>query len=941
MKNLKVRLLIAALAASVSASPVPAFAMTQTECESESEESTSDEAEETQEEVEETTSQETEEETVEEESVSAETTTEESELEVTSDDTSASTESEEKELQESKVVSEEADEEETEKTTTKKRMASSSTATVRTQSSTFDNSTSLLDGTYYASDFSVTGGTGKATFYCDKIVVENGKTYAYIRVSSKYYTKFKVNGTSYSTTVSDTGNYAKVPVTIGESFTLSGYTTAMSTPHWVDYDMTITLKCQYADGYYTADEFTYSGGTGKLTITCNQIKVAAGEVTGIITFSSGKISKLVVGSTTYQPTNQTSSATSFEIPLTLNADNTIVATTTAMSTPHDVTYTIHPTLLTSTKRDANIDDQSAQYTYNNTTTEESEEEEAITTPTKKKKLKVGCTYKIKAATDNRMFYIAPKKAKTKHVILKVKKNGKYQITMSLTGTGYDYLYVGTAKKAAKVKKKKLSKYKKVNGYYTYTFTVDTLDEALTISAHSKKYDKWYEHKIIFYSAGAKKTSKSNLASTLETKTEDDSSSSASTTSTDASSVSTSAVDSSTTLADGTYQPDGFSWSGGSGRLSYIKCTKITVKNGKAYATIVFGSTKYDKLRASGQVYARQGGGNSTFTIPVTLNANNTIVGRTTAMSSPHWIQYSIYISLAAAGGGETTTAQEADTEELSEEAPEILGLTGGVAEEIEYAKNFKIFDYDDGIKLVQIDVTAETGFYEEDEKKQEEDEVEYDDDGQVVAKSQTEITTQLYQNNVINYLLVPEDVEIPAGLEKEYIIITVPSESTFASSENAYAMLEQLGVEKNVTSVGLDTDAEYTDEDIIEAIADESMIDIGSLDDPDYRSLIEIKTDLAILPSSLLPEEVDEDATKEEQEEQKSAIKDAKEKYETLTSRFATLDVPVFVDRADLEEEDLAKAEWIKVYGAIYGCADEAEEIFEEEVDDYEENEQN
>ena len=42
--------------------------------------------------------------------------------------------------------------------------------------------------------------------------------------------------------------------------------------------------------------------------------------------------------------------------------------------------------------------------------------------------------------------------------------------------------------------------------------------------------------------------------------------------------------------------------------------------------------------------------------------------------------------------------------------------------------------------------------------------------------------------------------------------------------------------------------------------------------------------------------------------------------------------MPVIVDRSAQEEDDLAKAEWIKVYGALFGCEEEADKIFEEIV---------
>ena len=119
---------------------------------------------------------------------------------------------------------------------------------------------------------------------------------------------------------------------------------------------------------------------------------------------------------------------------------------------------------------------------------------------------------------------------------------------------------------------------------------------------------------------------------------------------------TSKVDSATTLADGVYTPDGFSFSGGSGKVT-ISCSKITVTNGQAYATIAFSSPYYGYVKANGNKYmANVSGGSSIFTIPVELNKNNTIIGMTTRMSVAHEISYNIFISLAAAKKGGSTSS---------------------------------------------------------------------------------------------------------------------------------------------------------------------------------------------------------------------------------------------------------------------------------------------
>ena len=49
-----------------------------------------------------------------------------------------------------------------------------------------------------------------------------------------------------------------------------------------------------------------------------------------------------------------------------------------------------------------------------------------------------------------------------------------------------------------------------------------------------------------------------------------------------------------------------------------------------------------------------------------------------------------------------------------------------------------------------------------------------------------------------------------------------------------------------------------------------------------------------------------------------------------IISKYDTLNIPVFIDRSSDEKDELAQAEWLKVYGAIFGCEDKAEDIYAE-----------
>ena len=56
------------------------------------------------------------------------------------------------------------------------------------------------------------------------------------------------------------------------------------------------------------------------------------------------------------------------------------------------------------------------------------------------------------------------------------------------------------------------------------------------------------------------------------------------------------------LPDGEYAPDGFAFSGGSGRVT-ISCTKLRIVGGETLVTLVFSSPNYTKLVADGVEYA--------------------------------------------------------------------------------------------------------------------------------------------------------------------------------------------------------------------------------------------------------------------------------------------------------------------------------------------------
>ena len=51
-----------------------------------------------------------------------------------------------------------------------------------------------------------------------------------------------------------------------------------------------------------------------------------------------------------------------------------------------------------------------------------------------------------------------------------------------------------------------------------------------------------------------------------------------------------------------------------------------------------------------------------------------------------------------------------------------------------------------------------------------------------------------------------------------------------------------------------------------------------------------------------------------------------------LADNFATLGIPLIIDRSADEKSELAKAEWLKVYGAVFGCSKKTDQLYNKAV---------
>lgn len=200
------------------------------------------------------------------------------------------------------------------------------------------------------------------------------------------------------------------------------------------------------------------------------------------------------------------------------------------------------------------------------------------------------------------------------------KDGVMTATITLSGTGRDKLYFGTAEAAEADAANQMAyssvvKDSKGKDQYVFgPFAVAKLDKVINVAAHSVKGNEWKDYTITFNS--------SKLLA-----------------------AATDPVDNSTALPDGTYTPENFTAAGGTGKVT-ITCPQVIVESGKAFADVTFSSKKYVYVKANNQLF--NGTVNTsgvTYRIPVDLNEDVKILALTTGMSMAHEIAYTLHVTL--------------------------------------------------------------------------------------------------------------------------------------------------------------------------------------------------------------------------------------------------------------------------------------------------------
>ena len=224
------------------------------------------------------------------------------------------------------------------------------------------------------------------------------------------------------------------------------------------------------------------------------------------------------------------------------------------------------------------------------------------------------SYEIETASSSSMF-------KIEKTVLYVKDNAM-TADITLSGKGYSNVtMLSAADSEGLTSLEGTTAAVGKDGKYVFTLPVQSLNTELVCSAFSKKKQKWYERRVVFYS---EKIPAENLFVTPY-------------------------VMQKCGLKDGSYTIS-VKLAGGSGKASVKSPASMRVKDGIPLARIEWSSPNYDYMILNGEkILPLANEQNSVFELPVLVfDKAMSVFADTTAMSTPHEILYHLEFSLETA-----------------------------------------------------------------------------------------------------------------------------------------------------------------------------------------------------------------------------------------------------------------------------------------------------
>lgn len=150
------------------------------------------------------------------------------------------------------------------------------------------------------------------------------------------------------------------------------------------------------------------------------------------------------------------------------------------------------------------------------------------------------------------------------------------------------------------------------------------------------------------------------------------------------------------------------------------------------------------------------------------------------------------------------------------------------------------------------------------------------------------------------YFLAPEGILLPDSLAESATVVCIPLRKAVVTTSVHCALIDELGKAQSIAGV---CDSKYIDVPSIAAGLHSGVVkDLGNSMDPDIEQLIMLRPDAMLLSS-----------------------------FENDThGRLAQTGIPLIECADYMETSPLGRAEWMRFYGLLFGCAEKADSTFGE-----------
>lgn len=399
--------------------------------------------------------------------------------------------------------------------------------------------------------------------------------------------------------------------------------------------------------------------------------------------------------------------------------------------------------------------------------------------------------------------------------------------------------------------------------------------------------------------------------------------------------------------------------GGSGRTSIASPTLVTIADGEATATIRFSSSHYDYMLVDDVKYTpvRTESG-SEFEVPlvgwrqadlsgatsetdryisekgeaekktpaeeggakearveektsveegaaVSESLRNVylleIIADTTAMSTPHEIEYTIRFDLDSMTEvepswqiGEAVPGMWGDSASGNTQESQASGIHSTNADDRAVSTSASASDSEGGLVTHPEDVSSQLTYSHS-----------------LTLDYAKEFAVDYYENDYVllsvsdgaQYLVVPEGEKVPDDLDADVVVLRRPFAHIYMAASAVMDLFDAMGALDTIDFTSTKADSWYLP-NVATAMEAGEISYVGKYSEPDYEMLLAAGASIAVESTMILhAPEVEE--------------------------KFNSLGIPVITDHSSYEDHPLGRTEWVKFYGVMLGKDDEALAAFD------------